>query len=211
MARMRMGLVHTLAWSLATGAAVTLSWWGVHSVMAGTAYDPPRALPLPVDSATEQGASPVASSTWRPPSPSAKPPSPPSAAPGDSERPSSRSTAEETKDAGGSTHGDGGGYGDEGAGTGGTGTGAGPGSGPGSDSSGASGEVKGYTVDGGRVVFDIGSASAELVSATPDSGWQMQVWTQPAWIRVTFTRDGREVSVFCTWNGHPPMVQFDDR
>ncbi|MBD0841813.1 MULTISPECIES: hypothetical protein [unclassified Streptomyces] len=43
---MRRGLVHVLAWSLATGAAVTLSWWGVHTVMAGTAYDPPRALPI---------------------------------------------------------------------------------------------------------------------------------------------------------------------
>ena len=27
-----------LAWTLATGAAVTLSRWGVHTVMAGTAY-----------------------------------------------------------------------------------------------------------------------------------------------------------------------------
>lgn len=71
--------------------------------------------------------------------------------------------------------------------------------------------MKGYTVDGGRVVFDIGTASAELVTATPDAGWQMQVWKQPEWIRVTFTRNGREVSVFCTWNGHPPMVEFDDR
>ncbi|MFD8027164.1 hypothetical protein ACFV3F_00075, partial [Streptomyces sp. NPDC059717] len=40
------GLVHVLAWSVATGAAVTLSWWGVHTVMTGTAYDPPRALPI---------------------------------------------------------------------------------------------------------------------------------------------------------------------
>ncbi|SED06927.1 hypothetical protein SAMN05216532_3324 [Streptomyces sp. 2231.1] len=46
MAAMRRGLVHVLAWLLATGAAVTLSWWGVHTVMAGTAYDPPRALPV---------------------------------------------------------------------------------------------------------------------------------------------------------------------
>ena len=46
MAAMRRGLVHVLAWLLATGAAVTLSWWGVHTVMAGTAYDPPRALPI---------------------------------------------------------------------------------------------------------------------------------------------------------------------
>ncbi|MER6983805.1 hypothetical protein ABT317_44370, partial [Streptomyces carpinensis] len=39
MAAMHRGLVHVLAWSLATSAAVTLSWWGVHTVMAGTAYD----------------------------------------------------------------------------------------------------------------------------------------------------------------------------
>jgi hypothetical protein len=71
--------------------------------------------------------------------------------------------------------------------------------------------VKGYNVKGGRVVFDIGDSAAELVSATPAAGWQMQVWTQPTWIRVTFTQDGHEVSVFCTWNGHPPMVQFDER
>ena len=43
---MQRGLVHALAWSLATGAAVTLSWFGVHTVMSGTAYDPPRALPI---------------------------------------------------------------------------------------------------------------------------------------------------------------------
>ena len=71
--------------------------------------------------------------------------------------------------------------------------------------------MKGYTVTGGRVVFDIHGTYAELVSATPDSGWQMQVWKQPEWIRVTFTKDGHESSVFCTWNGHPPTVEFDER
>jgi pyruvate/2-oxoglutarate dehydrogenase complex dihydrolipoamide acyltransferase (E2) component len=45
---MRRGLVHLLAWTLATGAAATMTWWGVHTVMAGTAYDPPRALPITV-------------------------------------------------------------------------------------------------------------------------------------------------------------------
>ncbi len=69
------------------------------------------------------------------------------------------------------------------------------------------GKVKAYTVTGGRVVFDLGTTSAELVSATPDAGWQMQVWKQPYWIRVTFTKAGKEMSVFCTWNGHPPLVE----
>ncbi|MFJ1974747.1 hypothetical protein ACIO93_39670 [Streptomyces sp. NPDC087903] len=63
---MRRGLVHVLAWSLATGAAVTLSWWGVHTVMAGTVYDPPRALPITAADATTQESKPLASSTNRP-------------------------------------------------------------------------------------------------------------------------------------------------
>ncbi|MEU5100052.1 hypothetical protein [Streptomyces sp. NPDC020996] len=69
---MRRGLVHVLAWLLATGAAVTLSWFGVHTVLAGTAYDPPRALPVTAAGATAREAEPRASSTRRP-SPSASP------------------------------------------------------------------------------------------------------------------------------------------
>ena len=79
MTAMRRGLVHVLAWSLATGAAVTLSWWGVHTVMAGTAYDPPRALPITAADATTQEAKPLASSTSRPsPTPSRSPSAKPS-------------------------------------------------------------------------------------------------------------------------------------
>ncbi|MER6921890.1 hypothetical protein ABT314_23320, partial [Streptomyces spiralis] len=63
---MHRGLVHVLAWSLATSAAVTLSWWGVHTVMAGTAYDPPRALPITAAGATTPESAPLASSTYRP-------------------------------------------------------------------------------------------------------------------------------------------------
>lgn len=63
---MRRGLLHVLAWSLATGAAVTLSWWGVHTVMAGTVYDRPRALPITAADATTQESKPLASSTSRP-------------------------------------------------------------------------------------------------------------------------------------------------
>lgn len=71
--------------------------------------------------------------------------------------------------------------------------------------------MKSYAVDGGRVVFDLGTTSAELVSATPASGWQMQVWKQPTWIRVTFTRNGRELSVFCVWHDTAPRVEIDER
>ncbi|AJF65338.1 hypothetical protein [Streptomyces vietnamensis] len=196
---MRRGLVHALAWSLATGAAVTLSWWGVHTVLSGTVYDPPRALPLPAGGtigAPASGDDPQTSATRSPatappsapaapkstPSEARTPPTPPSATP--SRRPTPTAEAPTTTpppDAG-----------------------TNPGSG-------ADSGVKTYTVDGGRVTFDLGETSAELVSATPASGWQMQVWKQPTWIRVTFTEGGRELSVFCVWHDTAPRVEIDDR
>ncbi|MFF3763036.1 hypothetical protein ACFYYR_02950 [Streptomyces sp. NPDC001922] len=167
---MQRGLIHGVAWTLATGAAVTLSWWGVRTVLAGTAYDPPRALPIQGEAAARGGEAatkPQSSSTHRPkPSPTAaptsrKPPEKPSP-------PASRAPRSTPAPAG---------------------------------------NVKSYNVAGGRVVFDLGRSSASLVSATPDAGWQMQVWKQTEWIRVNFTRGTDTTSVFCTWNGHPPTVQ----
>ncbi|MFJ6796541.1 hypothetical protein [Streptomyces sp. NPDC091268] len=180
---MRRGLVHAMAWTLATGAAVTLSWWGVHSVMSGTAYDRPLAVPLttrPLSSSTHRpgfapSPSPSPSAEDSSPAPSASDPAAPSPAPS-AARSGSKPPA---------------------------GSGPGRAAGGGADA----GEVKSYSVAGGRVVFDLGASSAELVSATPAAGWRMQVWKQDVWIRVAFTRDGREVSVFCTWHDHPPAVE----
>ncbi|WP_309052767.1 hypothetical protein [Streptomyces sp.] len=190
MARMRRGLVHALAWSLATGAAVTLSWWGVHTVLAGTAYDPPRALPLPA--VATGGEDQRASSTHRPSPPpsSPPPPSPVSSAP---------ATPEPSRGGGAGTRAP---------------SSAPPSSAPApatTPPAAPPSRARGYTVDGGRVTFDLGESSAELVSATPASGWRMQVWKQPSWIRVTFTRDGREQSVFCVWHDTAPRVQIEDR
>lgn len=173
--------VHAGAWTLATAAAVTLSWFGVHTVLAGTDYDPPRALP--VSEATTAQAEPQSSSTHRPkPSPSSAPPSrtkspekdadgepKPSRSPRRTPRPSRTS---------------------------------GPPAG--------SGDVKGTTVDGGRAVFDMGDASASLVSATPEAGWEMRVWNDATWIRVTFSRGDVSSSVFCRWDdGEPRIETFD--
>ncbi|MFE0653267.1 hypothetical protein ACFVZH_32335 [Streptomyces sp. NPDC059534] len=184
---MRRGLVHALAWSLATGAAVTLSWWGVHTVLSGTVYDPPRALPLPAGGtigAAASGSDPLTSST-RPPEPAASSapatptdipstgPATPSTRPSRTPRPTTPPPATTTPD--------------------------------------SASRVQSYPVDGGRVTFDLGETSAELVSAIPASGWQMQVWKQPTWIRVTFTKDGRELSVFCLWHDTAPRVEIDDR
>ncbi|MBT2467110.1 hypothetical protein J7E97_04280 [Streptomyces sp. ISL-66] len=180
---MRRGLAHAGAWTLATGAAVTLSWWGVHTVMSGTAYDPPLAVPLTTQSlsssthrAQPPDPSPDESSPSAPPSPSAPAPSGPGS-PSAARSPSASASASAPQPYG---------------------------KGSGSE------VVKSYTVSGGRVVFDLHASTADLVSATPSAGWRMQVWKQEKWIRVTFTRDGREVSVFCTWHDHPPLVEIVD-
>ncbi|MFJ1606650.1 hypothetical protein ACIOHS_25230 [Streptomyces sp. NPDC088253] len=169
------GFVHVLAWSLATGAAVTLSWWGVHTVMTGTAYDPPRALPITVGGATTQESKPLASSTSRPPASPSHSASKPSTSP----RPTATPTPSKS-----------------------------PSPDPSPSASGPAGQVKSYDTDGGRAVFDLGTASATLVSATPGSGWSMQVWKTESWIRVEFTSGADRVSVFCTWHDGPPRVEI---
>ncbi|MEU9144298.1 hypothetical protein [Streptomyces sp. NPDC048349] len=178
---MQRGLVHAMAWTLATGAAVTLSWWGVHTVMSGTAYDRPLAVPL-----TTQ---PLSSSTRHSPSPA--PEVSPTASPGP-QAPASASVSASAPASGSSP------------------AATASSAKPSPKASSRGGNVKAYPVSGGRVVFDLGASSAELVSATPAADWRMQVWKQDYWIRVTFTRDGREVSVFCTWHDHPPVVEIVD-
>ncbi|KMS90800.1 hypothetical protein ACZ91_12635 [Streptomyces regensis] len=170
---MRKGLVHVLAWLLATGAAVTLSWWGVHTVMAGTAYDPPRALPVTAadaDTREVKSASPAPSPS---PPPSRKRPVRTTATPTPAHTPSRTPSPPPSPTA----------------------------------SATASGRVRSYDTDGGRAVFDLRTADATLVSATPGPGWSMQVWKTESWIRVEFSRGADRVSVFCTWHDGPPRVE----
>lgn len=186
------------AWMLATAAAVTLSWFGVHTVLARTAYDAPRALPVQEDAA-DRGGAPRASSTHRPkPAPSHSPSPSASRSPGHGGSHSPDDGARH----GGSAGPDGG------AGSGGAAGQAGGGSGSGSASGG--GDVRGATVRGGRAVFDMGDDSASLVSATPDGGWSMQVWKSPGWIRVTFSRSDSSSTVFCRWDDGPPRIEKFD-
>lgn len=180
MAAMRRGLVHVLAWSLATGAAVTLSWWGVHTVMTGTAYDPPRALPITAAGATMRETRPLASSTQRA-EPSRDATNLPSTSPKPSTAPSKSAPA-----SGGPS----------------------PASPTSTASPTSSGQIKGYDSDGGRVVFDIAATYGTLVSATPNTGWSMQVWKVDTYIRVEFTSGADRVSVFCDWHDGPPHVDI---
>ncbi len=176
-----------MAWSLATGAAVALSWWGVRAVMTGTVYDRPAAVPL---AAVPESPAPQASSTHRSeagpfprrrrraprrprplprpaaPAPGGGSPVPPPAVPAGRTAPRRRRPSRARC---------------------------------------------GVTRWRAAAAFSLGDRSAELVSATPASGWRMQVWKQDTWIRVTFTGDGREVSVFCVWHDTAPRVEIDER
>ncbi|MFF7387055.1 hypothetical protein ACFZAE_01115 [Streptomyces scabiei] len=186
MAAMRRGLLHVLAWLLATGAAVTLTWWGVHTVMAGTAYDPPRALPITAADTQGRGApSPITPTA--PPEPSRRAdeqpggegdePSPPPSEPSKSAKPGPRPGTADATGSGGPAD---------------------------------PGDVRSYDTEGGRVVFSLGEEYATLVSATPGSGWSMQVWKTETWIRVDFAAGADRVSVFCTWHDSAPRVDVQN-
>ncbi|MFJ9443862.1 hypothetical protein ACIRRH_18600 [Kitasatospora sp. NPDC101235] len=176
---MRNGLVQLGAWAAATGAAVALSWLGVHAVLTGAAFEQPTALPLPSPKAggtphsapatPDQPRSAVQSTI---PSPPAAPttattaphgPAPVTTAAPPTHRPAPTATTTST--------------------------------------------VKSYPIPGGKVALDLKPDQATLVSATPDPGWQMQVWTNGQWLRVDFTRGDEANSVFASWNGHPPIVE----
>ncbi|GAA3054114.1 hypothetical protein GCM10020229_77230 [Kitasatospora albolonga] len=180
---MRNGLVQLGAWTAATGAAVALSWFGVHAVLAETAFEQPSALQLPTSAAHPSSDAPstpapptaVEPSPSASPTPSATPLAPTSPAPG--RTPAKKPAA----------------------------PGSAAASAPGSAA--AVSSVKSYRVPGGRVALDMQPTTAELVSATPDQDWQMQIWQGDKWLRVDFTKDGATNSVFATWNGHHPDVQ----
>ncbi|WP_030242948.1 hypothetical protein [Streptomyces sp. NRRL S-350] len=174
---MRNGLVQLGAWAAATGAAVALSWLGVHAVLTGAAFEQPAALPLPSPRGDGTPSAPAAAPEQSPsgvpgetPAPSASPaattahgPACPASAPPPARRPSPAATPTST--------------------------------------------VKSYPIPGGKVALDLRADQASLVSATPDPGWQMQVWNGPQWMRVDFTRGDQANSVFVSWNGHPPLVE----
>ncbi|MBV6698405.1 hypothetical protein [Kitasatospora aureofaciens] len=173
---MRNGLVQLGAWAAATGAAVALSWFGVHAVLTGAAFEQPKALPLP-SPATDAPRTPTATPDQERSAPQAETPAQPvspSAAASHGPAPTATPSASRR---------------------------------PAPATTTTTSTVKSYPVPGGRVALDIRPDKASLVSATPDPGWQMQVWNGDQWMRVDFTKDTQANSVFVYWNGHPPIVE----
>lgn len=60
------------------------------------------------------------------------------------------------------------------------------------------------------MVLSLDEEYATLVSATPGSGWSMQVWKTETWIRVDFAAGSDRVSVFCTWHDSAPRVDVQN-
>ncbi|MFG2693807.1 hypothetical protein [Kitasatospora sp. NPDC048407] len=199
---MRSGWVQLGAWTAATGAAVALSWLGVHAVLADTVYEGPVALPLPSTVSSQPGPAVTV-----PPAPSATgalPPGPDgpsgSTAPHPDPDPDPSATQGPNQNPN-----------------------AGPNPSPGQSrgqpspshnntmtartSPSPTGTVHSYLMPGGRVAVDLREHDAELVSATPEAGWAMQVWHGDQWIRVLFSKDDRVSQVYVTWNGYQPDVQ----
>ncbi|MDH6577152.1 hypothetical protein [Kitasatospora sp. MAP5-34] len=77
---MRNGLVQLGAWAAATGAAVLLSWLGVHAVLADASFEQPQTLRLPVPMPSASTSPPAVHVEQTTPAPSAGTASPTRAA-----------------------------------------------------------------------------------------------------------------------------------
>ncbi|MET7637756.1 hypothetical protein [Streptomyces sp. NPDC005438] len=184
---MRRRLVHLGAWLSATSCAVTVSWFGVHRVLSETVYDFPRTLPvIDEESTPPPSPKPQASSTHRP-----KPPPPPTVsrssppARPSSTRPSSTPPKTSSPPPSQSTT---------------------PTKQP------ERGTIRSVATTGGRAVFEVRDNEADLVSATPNAGYDVTVWESPNGIQVSFSDASNTSSVHCTWgNGAPPQIYRVER
>jgi hypothetical protein len=164
-----------------------MSWFGVHRVLRDASFEQPRALVVAVTA--------VAAASSAPPLPTAIGSATQSAAPSAAATPTPRTHSATPSHPASST----------------PSTAAYPTSTSVSvsvsASSGAGGQVQSFIRPGGRIAVDMGATSASLVSANPDAGWSMHVWTGAQWLRVDFEQGSTDSIFYVTWNGHPPMVQ----
>ena len=72
---------------------------------------------------------------------------------------------------------------------------------------GGPGAIKGYNRPGGRIVVDMGAASASVVTAIADTGWSVHQWNGAGYLRVDFMQGTTDSIFYVTWNGHAPLVQ----
>ncbi|MFI5983407.1 hypothetical protein ACIBEA_21325 [Streptomyces sp. NPDC051555] len=189
---METGLLRRSVWLLAMGAAVAVSWWGIRSVMHGAGDDPPQALLITAGASAPAPPPKHSPSTSPPPHAPSASPSPP---------------------AGAGARGQGDRSNDPGTPPGTNGPSSGPsrstGNTPSPSLSAPRGDTQSRVTEGGTVTFAVRKDSASLLTASPAPGWSVQRWEEAKWIRVTFTRGSRSVSVFCVWHDQAPTITTD--
>ncbi|WP_370083073.1 hypothetical protein [Streptacidiphilus sp. MAP12-16] len=178
---MRRGLVRAGAWAGATAAAVSVSWFGVHRVLRDASFEQPHSLVVAMTAPAVASSAPplptAIGSATQSASPSVAATTPTPRQHGPTPTPSRPASSPPA-------------------------AAASPSPGPSTG-----GQVQSFTRPGGRIAVSMGPTSASLVSATPDPGWSMHVWTGTQWLRVDFEQGTTDSIFYVTWNGHPPLVQ----
>jgi hypothetical protein len=68
------------------------------------------------------------------------------------------------------------------------------------------GDVKAYTLAGGRVTLDMANGTVQLVTAVPNAGYSVQTWSGTGWLRVDFSSGPQVSSLIASWYQHAPTV-----
>ncbi|GAA1023474.1 hypothetical protein Aple_095590 [Acrocarpospora pleiomorpha] len=179
---------YTLAWCGATALAVTVAWLGVGQVLHATVLGEEPLSPLLV-AAAPTGVSGVSRALSPPPSV----PVTDKSTPRPSKSPTRRPTAtpqpvRPTKSAPETTQ-------------------PRPKASQSTPTPTAPGEVlHTFTLRGGRATIAVREQDCRMVSATPADGYELKVWEESHWLRITFLQGTKESSAFCTWNALPPRL-----
>ncbi|MEW2358252.1 hypothetical protein [Spirillospora sp. NPDC029432] len=69
------------------------------------------------------------------------------------------------------------------------------------------GNVRSYSTRGGRAALAVSERRVQLVSATPNAGYETRVTENDGWLRVDFLADRRTSSVIASFYNHRPTVE----
>ncbi|MER7014084.1 hypothetical protein ABT324_21905 [Saccharopolyspora sp. NPDC000359] len=177
--RVHRAFTYAGVWLVATTAAVTVTWLGVRDVIHGAVFDQPDPPP----------ARPVLTPTTLPPPP--PPPVEPAPPPVELPPPDTPTTTAPSPTAPPST--------------------------PETttvdtptleSTTEIARDVRTYELNGGTVVLSVRPERAELISATPRSGYTVQTWDQAeGWLRVEFSAVDRASTLIATWHDGPTRVE----
>jgi hypothetical protein len=180
-------MVGVAAWTAGTVIAVTVAWLGASVVVRNAGAGPG----MPVINAAVLPPPTVAAPT--PPVTVAPAASATATAPADARRPAGAQTSARPRGAIDSTT------------AGATAPSARPAS-PSSSATSSAGDIKAYTLTGGRVTLDMTNGNVQLVTAVPAAGYSVQTWSGTGWLRVDFSSGPQVSSLIASWYEHAPAI-----